>query len=254
MLLGFDFSFYNRDEQWSRISKDARFILHRASEGVTGGDNKLIPRLRSFDPTKPFGIYHVVRPKQNKWEDEFKHFCDRIDECRAIREVGIALDLECSDYYVPYNSPESVKIWLCNLINALHVKYNRPVMCYMGDLYPDSWYEAFKQAGGVFWIARWQCQPKHITHDATIWQADSHYQGESLDVDYFLKDEETLEQVFGFTNPYDKHRVTPEQIDQAAEIIALATLDGKFGRQPERKELWNNLLQGKVNELVKEGR
>lgn len=254
MLHGFDMSFYQSDEQYFRYEKDADFILHRSSEGVTGGDSKVMARIKASNPKMPFGIYHVVRPKHNRWEDEFNAFCAKIDEAMTYRKVGIALDLECSDYYVPYNSPESVKIWISNLIGELHKKYGIPVIVYMGDLYPDSWYEAFRQQGAVFWIARWECPQSYIKHDATIWQYTSKYQGASQDGDWFLKDKAELMRVFGMVNPYDKDRVTDEEIEHAIDVLALATLDGLFSSGAARKDAYYHAIQSRVNEFFKEGR
>lgn len=260
MIHGFDMSFYQSDEQYFKYAQQAGFIIHRSSEGVTGGDSKLMARLKASDKALPFGIYHVIRPQSNRWEDEFNSFCKRIDECRQIREVGIALDLECSANYVPYNSPESTKIWIANMVNALHQKYKRPVILYMGDLYPDGWYEAFRQAGGVFWIARWECPQTSIKHDATIWQYTSKYNGGSQDADWFLKDEAVLRDVFCMdgsvvpTNPYDKDRVTDEELQHAIDVMALATLDGLFSSGAARKDAYYSAIQSRVNQFVKEGR
>lgn len=254
MFHGFDMSFYQSDQQYFTYAASADFIIHRCSEGVTGGDSKMMARLKASDVTKPFGIYHVVRPKSNSWEDEFKNFSDRIDAAMAIRKVGIALDLECSENYVPYNAPESVKIWIASLIDALHKKYDQPVIVYMGDLYPDAWYEAFRQAGAVFWIARWECSQQSIKHDASIWQYTSKYNGVSQDADWFLKSQEEMFKDFGFVNPYDKHRVTDEEIDHAGDVLALATLDGKFSKGEARKDAYYRFIQNKVNIMVKEGR
>lgn len=260
MYHGFDMSFYQSDEQYFRYANVADFIIHRSSEGVTGGDSKLMARLKASPKSLPFGIYHVIRPQSNRWEDEFEAFCKRIDECRAVREVGIALDLECSANYVPYNAGENVKIWIANMISALHQRYERPVIVYMGDLYPDGWYEAFRQAGAVFWIARWECSQSFIKHDATIWQYTSKYEGGSQDADKFLKDEAMLREIFCMdgsdipVNPYDKDRVTDEELDHAIEVMALATLDGLFSSGAARKEAYYAAIQGRVNQLVKEGR
>ena len=254
MIHGFDMSFYQSDEQYFKYAQQAGFIIHRSSEGVTGGDSKLMARLKASNLSMPFGIYHVIRPQSNAWEDEFNAFCKRIDECRQIREVGIALDLECSANYVPYNSPESTKIWIANMVSALHQKYNRPIMLYMGDLYPDGWYEAFRQAGGVFWIARWGCSQEHIKHDAALWQYTSKYENGNQDADWFLKSDTLMKEIFCTVNPYDKDRVTDEEIQHAIDVLALATLDGLFSKGAERKEMYYSAIQSRVNEFVKEGR
>lgn len=262
MMHGFDMSFYQSDNTWLTMTAKADFVIHKVSE-QTFRDPKGVGRLKALDPKKPAGAYHLIKPSKHKWEDEFNTFCGCIDEIRKSREIGIALDLESTAAYVPYNAPESYKIWICNLVNALFKKYNRPVIMYMGDLYPDNWYQAFKEAGAVFWIARWNCTEKSIKHDCHFWQYTSKYQGMNLDADKAMKSDNEILRVLCQGEvaavPVVEHsepakpRVTDELIAQAINVLALAVLDGKYGVQPERGQRINKAIQERVNQLVKEG-
>lgn len=276
-LVGFDVSFYQNDAFYNSILPNASFIIHKVSE-QTFRDPKGVGRLKVLDKRMPAAAYHLIKPNKHKWEDEFRTFCGCIDEIRTCREIGIALDLEASAAYVPYNSPESVKLWCCNLIKALHDKYQRPVICYMGDLYPDHWYSAFKEAGAVFWIAKWGCSEKNIKHDCHFWQFTSRYNGMNLDADYTMKDPAECARVLCFptaenaiSTPVAEEPVvvtpqventtkveTKSHIDEATHLaavnaMALAVIDGHYGNGPERKEKLYNAIQGRVNELVKAG-
>lgn len=272
-MLGYDFSKWNTDEQWNRRSQSADFVIHKVSESLYK-DPKGTARVKAMSVEKPCAVYHLIRPKQNKWEDEFNFFSSVIDDILKVRQVGIALDLESSEQYVPYNSPESIKIWIANLISALYQKYDRPVIVYMGDLYPDSWYEAFKSAGAVFWLARWVANSSTPVfdipsknpnkHDCHFWQFSSRWENENLDVDKAMKSDDEILRVLCFdqqAKPVKEDepmtdtntRVTDDQINAAVDIMALAVLDGKFGNAPERKENIYKAIQTKVNKMIKEG-
>lgn len=242
-MTGYDFSHWNNDQQFQRRLTSAGFFFHKASEGRYNTDPCCIARLKST--TKMCGVYHVVCPKKNSWEDEFENFCTVLDRIMSFRKVGIALDLENASSYVPYDSGEDIEVWLFNMIKALVRRYGQPVILYMGDLYPEKWYRDFADSGAVFWIARWGKHPKHDCH---FWQSADSINGEKIDLDQSMKSDDEIRRVLGVVETATK-RVTEEEVQAAIRVIAAAVWDGRFGAGMERKELIYKEVQNYVNRM-----
>lgn len=242
-MIGYDFSHWNSDKQFQTKLGSAGFFFHKASEGRYNQDPCCIARLKST--TKPCGVYHVVVPKKNRWEDEFENFCAVLDRIFSFRKTGIALDLENAPNYVPYDSKEEVLVWIFNLVRALVRRYGQPVILYMGDLYPEQWYKDLTDAGGIFWIARWGKAPKHDCH---FWQSADNLNGEKIDVDQSMKSDEEIMRVLG-CGAQQQGRVTEEELQAAIRVIAQAVWDGRFGAGMERKELIYKEVQNYVNRM-----
>lgn len=248
-MLGYDFSHWNSDKQFNEKMPSAQFFFHKASEGMYNNDPCCISRLKAT--TKPCGVYHVVVPKKNSWENEFENFCAVLDRIFSFRKVGIALDLENSSNYVPYDSGEEVLVWLFNMVTALKNRYGQPVILYMGDLYPDQWYRDLEDAGAVFWIARWGKNPTHKCH---FWQSADNLNGEKLDVDQTMVSDEEALRCLGEASieKYPQKMVTEEQLQSALRVIARAVWQGRFGMGKERKDLIYKAVQNCVNNLGKD--
>lgn len=247
-MLGYDFSHWNSDKQFNEKLPSAQFFFHKSSEGMYNQDPCCIARLKST--TKPCGVYHVVVPKKNAWENEFENFCAVLDRIFSFRKCGIALDLENSSSYVPYDSGEDILVWLFNMVTALKNRYGQPVILYMGDLYPDQWYRDLEDAGAVFWIARWGKTPKHKCH---FWQSADNLNGEKIDVDQSMVSDEEVRRCLGDVTKYPMKTVTEEEIQAALRVIARSIWQGRFGMGKERKELIYKAVQNCVNDIGKEG-
>lgn len=249
-MIGYDFSHWNSDKQFNEKLQSAGFFFHKASEGMYNQDPCCIARLKST--AKWAGVYHVVVPKKNRWEDEFENFCAVLDRIKGFRKIGIALDLENAENYVPYDSSEEVLVWLFNMVTALYRRYDQNVILYMGDLYPDQWYRDLEQAGAVFWIARWGKTPQHRCH---FWQSANSLNGESIDVDQSMVYDDEVRRVLGETmnGCFAEKHVTEEEVQAAIRTIARAVWDGRFGAGKDRAKLIYNEVQNYVNNLGKEG-
>lgn len=242
-MIGYDFSHWNADKQFQTKLGSAGFFFHKSSEGRYNQDPCCIARLKST--TKPCGVYHVVVPKKNRWEDEFENFCSVLDRIFSFRKCGIALDLENAPNYVPYDSKEEILVWIFNLVKALVRRYGQPVILYMGDLYPEQWYKDLIDAGGIFWIARWGKTPKHECH---FWQSADNLNGERIDVDQSMKSDKEIMRVLG-CGEQQPSRVTEEELQAAIRVVANAVWDGRFGAGMERKELIYKEVQKYVNRM-----
>lgn len=251
-MRGYDFSHWNADKQVSERLKTADFIFHKMSEG-TGTDPKILSRMGMIPKTMPMGVYHLIKPKHLSVGTERMKIEEMFDKLRDIRsDIGLALDLEATDYYVPYNSPDSILEWVVSLVDGLHKKYNIPIILYMGDLYPEHWYQRLSQAGGVFWIARWGSRPRHECH---FWQDTSKYDGENLDGDLSMKPDNEILTVLQFNGKIEDKEEEEEvkypcTVSEAVEVLAREVIAGRFGNGSARKENLYRIIQQKVNELV----
>jgi len=257
MLHGFDFSKWNSDEQFSRMSEDADFIFHKVSEGKSYRDPKGMARMKNYPKDRLYAVYHLVRPDNgNTPQEEASHFMNCIDELKADGRIfGIALDLEQN--YVPYKYPGYLD-WLITMVSILYNRYGLPVILYMGDLYDQRWYDALSKAGAIFWIARWVSDSKYVKHDATFWQQGSTYNGENIDIDYCLKDELTMRSAFGWEVDKETQRRIEEErsaaiakTEAAIDQMARDVIAGLYGCGAERKNNIYKAIQDKVNELCK---
>lgn len=233
MLNGFDFSQWNSDAQVSKWYGWADFVIHKLTEGRTFTDPKALARAAMFKDGKPVFWYHLVRPdNHNSAADEAANYVSKLAQVEKHGRFGLALDLENS--YVPYNSPKSTLDWLKELVVNIKKAYNKPIMCYMGDLYPDFWYKELEEIGCKFWIAYWSGhEPKH---NWTMWQNTSKYEGENLDHDYCKV---TLTELWSYCSGdtpiqvIEDNGMTPEEVAQ----IVVDIIKGKYGSGAERKRL-----------------
>ena len=243
-MTGYDFSHWNSDDQFRRYSNSADFIFHKISEGTSYIDEKCFSRLKDYQGLK--GVYHVVCPKKNSsYLTELTHFCNQIDKLSFYGSVAIALDLENAQSYVPYGSGADIKIWICNFISALYKRYHKKIFIYMGDLYPDDWYEAFEKAGGIIWICRYR--DKKPNHSCVIWQFTDRYNKENLDADKSLYDKALIS---AFTGEKIKEEIHND-LENACSIFVDYVISGYFGDGENRKENIYKMIQEAVNRRLK---
>lgn len=241
MLQGYDFSHHNGDKQVFERYPRADFICHKLTEGVNYTDPKAKARAALWHGEKPIFWYHLVRPdKGNTPAAEASHFIAKLATIEEYGPFGLALDLEAD--FVPYNS--KLKDWVVDLIRKIKSAYNKPILVYMGDLYPDVWYEEIRNAGGYVWIARWGKSPKHRYE---VWQDTSTYDNENLDHDISPLALSEMWKMVGGT----PIRMTPEEL--CAEV--LKTIRGEYGTGEERKKALGDKyykVQSIVNTIFKE--
>lgn len=251
MLTGYDFSQWNSDAQVSKWYASADFICHKLTEGKTFTDPKALARAAAFRDAKPCFWYHLVRPdNHNSAADEAANYVSKLAQVEKYGKFGLALDLECN--YVPYGSPRSTLEWLKELCRNIRKAYPKPIMVYMGDLYPDYWYKELEEVGCKFWIAYWSSnQPKH---NWTMWQNTSRWEGENLDHDYASV---TMTELWSYCAGDDVMQViednhmTPEEVAQ----IVVDIIRGKYGCGAERKKLLGDkysVCQRVVNMIFEE--
>lgn len=223
MLQGYDFSHHNSDKQVSDRYRSADFLCHKLTEGISYTDPTARARAGLWRGEKPIFWYHLVRPdKGNTPAAEASHFITKIATIEEYGPFGLALDLEHA--YVPYGS--NYLGWLIELIRKIKSAYNKPILVYMGDLYPDNWYEEIRSAGGAIWIARWG---NHPTHKYEVWQDTDRYEGEKLDHDISPLTETQMWELIG-----DGH--VDMSMEEACEL-ALGVVQGKYGIGMERKRI-----------------
>ena len=243
-MIGFDFSHWNSDSQYRLMSQRADFIFHKISEGTSFIDEKALERLKDYRGLK--GVFHVVCPKKNSsYLVEFTHFCNQIDKCLFYGDTAIALDLENAQSYVPYGSGADVKIWICNFVKALYTKYNKKIFVYMGDCYPDEWYTAIREAGGIIWICRYRS--KEPNHSCALWQYTDSYEKQTLDADKVLNEREFFEG-FGVSK---ETKESGEDLKNACSVFADYVIKGFFGDGVARKENIYKMIQEEVNRRIK---
>lgn len=251
MLNGFDFSQWNSDAQVDKWYNQADFVIHKLTEGRTFTDPKAFARAQKFKGEKPTFWYHLVRPDNgNSASAEASNFVTKLAQIEKYGAFGMALDLECN--YVPYNSPRETLEWLKELVRNIRKVYPKPVLIYMGDLYPDCWYTELSDCGAKFWIAYWSSnEPKH---DWTMWQNTSKYENENLDHDYCNVTVSMLWDMCVTDNVQQVIKdsgMTPEEV---AEIV-LGIIQGKYSTGAERKRLLGekySVCQRVVNMIFKE--
>lgn len=258
-MFGFDFSHWNSDSDFSLYSKECDFAIHKASEGKSYKDPKYHARMVNFPKDKLWGLFHVVCPKRYSYEAELKNFCDCIDQTFFYRQCCIAIDLENTPGYVPYSSDADVKKWIVNFISDLYKKYNKRILVYMGDLYPDDWYKDFKAAGGEIWICRYR--QKAPDHSCVLWQYTDAYEGHKLDADKVI-DEAVFRSLWGssylsnlmncckdkvFISTDGIYTAVDEDLANACSIFADYVIKGYFGTGLERKEQIYKMIQNEVN-------
>lgn len=246
-MFGFDFSHWNSDSDFSLYSKECDFAIHKASEGKSYKDPKYHARMVNFPKDKLWGLFHVVCPKRYSYEAELKNFCDCIDQTFFYRQCCIAIDLENTPGYVPYSSDADVKKWIINFISDLYKRYNKRILVYMGDLYPDDWYKDFKAAGGEIWICRYR--QKAPSHSCVLWQYTDAYEGHKLDADKVV-DEKIFKSLFttiDVVQPVDDIK----DLTNACSIFADYVIKGYFGTGMERKEQIYKMIQDEVNRRYK---
>lgn len=242
MLQGYDFSHYNSDKQVSNRYRSADFICHKLTEGTGYTDPTAKARAALWNGEKPIFWYHLVRPdKGNSAAAEAAHFVAKIATIEQYGPFGLALDLEAN--YVPYNSKRDKLDWICELIRKIKAAYNKTVLVYMGDLYPDYWYTEIREAGGAIWVARWGRTP---VHKYEVWQDTDRYENEVLDHDVSPL---TLTEMWSLIGPVVK---------MSAEELALETLkviQGVYGTGEDRKAALGDKyskVQKMVNVIMKE--
>ena len=243
MLQGYDFSHYNSDKQVSARYPGADFVCHKLTEGTGYTDPKASARAQLWKGDKPTFWYHLVRPdKGNTAAAEASHYITQLAKIENYGPFGLALDLEAN--YVPYNSKDATLNWICDLIRKIKAAYNKTVLCYMGDLYPDKWYKAIREAGGAIWIARWGKSP---VHKYEMWQDTSTYDGENLDHDVSPLALSEMWRLIG-TAPV---KMTPKELAE----LALGVICGNYGIGEERKKALGDKyykVQNVVNIIMKE--
>lgn len=242
-MFGFDFSHWNSDADFSVYTKKADFIIHKASEGKSYKDPKYRARMINFPQNKLWGLFHVVCPKRYSYEEELQNFCDCIDQTFFYRQCCIAIDLENTPGYVPYSSGADVKKWIVHFISDLYKRYNKRILVYMGDLYPDDWYKDFKAAGGEIWICRYR--QKSPEHSCVLWQYTDAYKDKKLDADKVI-DEKIFRSLFttvDVVQPVDDIK----DLTKACSIFADYVIKGYFGTGLERKEQIYKMIQNEVN-------
>ena len=242
-MFGFDFSHWNSDADFALYSKECDFAFHKATEGKSYKDPKYRARMINFPKDKLWGLFHVVCPKRYSYEEELKNFCDSIDQTFFYRQCCIAIDLENTPGYVPYTSGADVKKWIVHFISDLYKRYNKRILVYMGDLYPDDWYKDFKAAGGEIWICRYR--QKAPNHSCVLWQYTDAYKGKKLDADKIM-DEKVFKSLFttiDVVQPVEDIK----DLTNACSIFADYVIKGYFGTGLERKENIYKMIQNEVN-------
>lgn len=226
MLNGFDLSHHNGDAQVANVYPRAQFICHKLTESTGYTDPKAKARAAAWKGEKPIFWYHLIRPdKGNTAAAEASHFIAKIATIEEYGPFGLALDLEAN--YVPYNSGKTMCEWVCDLIRKIRVAYNKTVLVYMGDLYPDYWYDEIRKAGGAIWIARWGKNP---THPYEVWQDTSRYEGGNLDHDVSPLSIEEMWSLVGDSSAINVSMTAEELADLAHRV-----LKGEFGTGSDRK-------------------
>lgn len=252
MLNGIDLSQWNSDAQVAKWYPQMDFICHKLTEGKTFTDPKAIARAQMFKGEKPTFWYHLVRPDNgNTPSEEAANYVSKLAQIEKYGSFGLALDLECN--YVPYGAPEKTLQWLKELVSNIRKVYPKPVVMYMGDLYPDRWYTELAAVGAEFWIAYWSSHaPKH---NWLMWQNTSKYEGENLDHDYCsVTLSELWERINVIDNPAQliaDSGMTPEEVAK----IVLDIIEGKYGCGEERRRLLGDkysVCQRVVNMIFKE--
>lgn len=224
MIYGFDFSHFNGDAQVAKRYPQADFVIHKISEGTSYVDPKAQARAMAWKGEKPTFWYHLIRPdKGTSSAAEAGHFVASVSsKVEPYGPFGLAIDLEAQ--FIPYNSKRATLDWIKDFLVKVKAAYNKPILVYMGDLYPDHWYKEIQEVGGLIWIARWGKEPKH---EWVVWQQTSKFEGDNLDRDLCKL---TISEAFKLTGPIVK--ISPEEL---AEDV-LKTIRGQYGNGDERKK------------------
>lgn len=235
MLEGYDFSHYNSDKQVFERYEKADFVCHKLTESTGYTDPTAKARAAAWKGEKPIFWYHLVRPdKGNTPGAEASHYITKLATIEEYGPFGLALDLEAN--YVQYGS--KYLDWIIELIRKIRAAYDKPILVYMGDLYPDIWYDKIRDAGGYIWIARWGTTPRHSYE---VWQDTSRYDGENLDHDVSPLTEHDMWKLIG---GYPVKMTAEELCTEALNVIR-----GEYGTGDERKKALGDKY-GKVQSLV----
>lgn len=179
---GVDFSHY-QNESMDIMIDNAVFFFHKATEGSAYVDKECERRVKKYANSKPCILYMVAVPNKTAKQQAALFVSTYRKYKQYAPNLGVAIDVENSAKYFPYNSDTSI---IFEIAEILEKELNRRVIIYCGDLYPRSFYRKIRSYDYGLWVARYYKPENPAKIDSLknvpdFWQ----YTSTPVDIDIF---------------------------------------------------------------------